>query len=164
VTVSLQRISRVVLVVMINAAVTSCSGSQSPAPSKSAPTPTPASTTSATVAAPAPASPPPPPKTDEQQIRDVLQTEQDAYNTSNWALYRSVVCEHMRQEFSGPGEAAMEQGRQQTGLLDVLVGTITVHGDEASVVVTQHQERGTPPNTGSFRLVREADGWKVCIR
>ena len=154
----LQRISRVVLAVMVSVAVASCSGT--PAPSKSAPPPTPASTTSATVAAPPPA--PPPPPTDEQQIRDVLQTEQDAYNTSNWALYRSVVCEHMRDEFSGSNEAIMDQARQQTGLLDVLIGTITVHGDEASVVVTQHQERGTPPNTGSFRLVREAEGWKVC--
>lgn len=70
----------------------------------------------------------------------------------------------MRAEFSGPNAALIDQQRQQTGLLNVLVGAITINGDEASALVTQHQERGTPPNTGSFRLVREADGWKICIR
>jgi hypothetical protein len=161
--VSLQRISCVALVVLVSVSVASCSSSGSPAPSNSAAPPPSTSATSASVAPPPPPAPPPP-KTDEEQIRDALQTQQDAYNTSNWALYRSVVCEHMRPDFSGPNEAIMDQGRQQTGLIDVLIGSITVHGDEASVVVTQHQERGTPPNTGSFRMVREADGWKMCTR
>jgi hypothetical protein len=161
--VSLQPFSRATLIVVFSVAAAACSHAGAPAPSAS---PSPSAAQSESVAAPiAPPPPaPPPPKTDEQQIRDVIQGEQDAYNTSNWALYRSLVCDHMRAEFSGPNEAIMDNARQQTGLLDVLVGAITVTGDQASAVVTQHQERGTPPNTGSFRLVREADGWKVCVR
>jgi hypothetical protein len=88
---------------------------------------------------------------------------QDAYNTSNWEAYKTHLCPRMRAQFVGPVLVSLQRQRDQTGLLDMLVGTITVNGDEASAVVTQRQERGTPPDTGSFRVERDSEGWKVCV-
>jgi hypothetical protein len=149
----------VVLAVLIGTAVAACSDGGSPA---SKPTATSSTTTQATVAAPQPP-PSPAPKSDEDQVREVIQGMQDAYNTSNWEKYRTLLCPRMREQFVGPVLVSLQRQREQTGLLDTLIGTVTINGDEASAVVTQHQERGTPPDTGSFRLVRDTDGWKACV-
>jgi len=86
-----------------------------------------------------------------------------AYNTSNWDAYKSLLCPHMRDQFVGAALDALQQGRNQTGLLNIIVGTISVRGDTASAVVTQQQEHGQPPDRGSFALVRDSEGWKTCV-
>jgi hypothetical protein len=106
--------------------------------------------------------------TDDGQIRNVIQSLQDAYNTSNWVAFRAQLCVPLAQQFSND---TLQQQRDQDGLLTIAVGTMSLKGETATAVVTPKLEHGTGSGLTKadnaahvliYRLQRGTDGWKIC--
>lgn len=121
---------------------------------------------SATSAASAPATasaapaPSPTPESDEDQVRDTVYAFQDAYNTQNWDAYMQLLCNAMREQFTGPAVDMLKKGRVDNGLTQVISVKATIDGDRATAIMdVQNEVLGR--QTVNLPLVRE-DGWKIC--
>jgi hypothetical protein len=106
------------------------------------------------------AAPAPTPKSDEDQVRDTVFAFQDAYNTENWDAYMQLLCNAMREQFTGAAMDMLKKGRRDNGLTQVISVTAKIDGDRATATIdAQNEVLGR--QTVDLPLIRE-DGWKVC--
>ncbi len=139
--------------VLLAGAACSTSGTPTAEPSGSAP-PSSASSAPATSAAPAP-------PTDEQQVRETVQAFQDAYNTQNWDAYLELMCQPMREKFSGSAMELLKKTRAGQGLTKATVTNVTIHADSATATIDAENEV-LGRRSVQLILARD-DGWKVCM-
>lgn len=122
------------------------------------------SSPSASLAASAPAiasaAPTPAPKSDEDQVRETVYAFQDAYNTQNWDAYMQLLCNAMREQFTGPAVDMLKKGRADNGLVQLISVKATINGDNAMATMDA-QNAVLGRQTIDIPLVRE-DGWKIC--
>ncbi len=137
--------------------VVSCSSGGTPAPQHSS---SPSDSSAASATATASAAPTPAPESDEDQVSDTVHAFQDAYNTQNWDAYMQLLCNAMREQFTGPAVDMLKKGRVDNGLTQVISVKATIDGDRATATMdVQNEVLGR--QTVTLPLVRE-DGWKVC--
>jgi hypothetical protein len=123
-------------------------------------------TSSATAGAPAPSvdnSAPtvtPTPESDEDQVRDAVMAIQDAYNTQNWDAYLQLLCNPMRELFTGPVMDMVKKGRADQGLTQVISVKVKIDGDKATATMDAHNAVMGRQSV-DLPMVRE-DGWKLC--
>jgi hypothetical protein len=115
---------------------------------------------SSPASAPATASAAPTPKSDEDQVRDTVYAFLDAYNTRNWDAYMQLLCNAMREQFTGPAMDMLKKGRADNGLSQIISIKATIDGDRATATIDAQSEV-LGRQTIDLPLVRE-DGWKIC--
>jgi hypothetical protein len=144
---------------------TSTGGQPTAQPATSSPPPSATSTT--TTAAP-PGAPDPGLGDDNAQIRNAIQALQDAYNTSNWAAFKAQLCPSLADQYT---DDYLQQQRDDDGLLTILVGSVALTGDTATVITNPNLEHGTGfalteaktvVHMLIYRMQRQSDGWKIC--
>ncbi len=139
--------------VLLAALVTSCTTSGNPVAEKT-------TSASVTVSATASAAPTPTVKSDEDQVRETVYAFQDAYNTQNWDAYLQLLCNAMREQFTGPAMDMLKKGRVDNGLTQVISVDAKIDGDRATATMDVQNEVLDRQNV-DLPLVRE-DGWKIC--
>lgn len=141
-------------VLVAAALVASCTTSGTPVAEKT----TAASGSSASATAAPPVTPTA--KSDEDQVRDTIYAFQDAFNTQNWDAYMQLLCNAMREQFTGPAMDMLKKGRANQGLTQVISVKVKIDGDEATATMDAQNEVLGRQNV-DVPLVRE-DGWKIC--
>lgn len=99
-------------------------------------------------------------KSDEDQVRDTIYAFQDAFNTRNWDAYMQLLCNAMREQFTGPAMDLVQKARENQGLTEVISVEAKVNGDEATATMDA-QNTVLGRQTIDIPLVHE-DGWKIC--
>ena len=97
-----------------------------------------------------------PAKSDEDQVRDVVDQFEQAWNDENYDTLIDLFCEDMRAdpEFD---RSAMRDVRRTGGELRLKIATLDVDGETATATILN---RGEDPDDIAF--VREGGDWKWC--
>ena len=142
-------------VALAAAVVGSCTTSGTPTAQKSTTSSAGSATSASATAAPEPTA-----KSDEDQVRDTIYAFQDAYNTENWDAYMQLLCNAMREQFTGAAMDMLKKGRKDNGLTQVISVKAKIDGDRATATMDAQNEVLGRQNV-DLPLVRE-DGWKIC--
>jgi len=97
-----------------------------------------------------------PTKSDEEQIKDVVEKFQDAWNASDFDAFKPIVCEDAQQdgEFN---ETDFLDSREGSDDLDLSVTDVDIDGDDATATV---ENENKDPDDITF--AREKGEWKWC--
>jgi outer membrane murein-binding lipoprotein Lpp len=94
-------------------------------------------------------------QSDEDQIRSVVSTFQDAYNRSDVDALREISCKKMQTAFDD------FKARSQNAVLTVK--SVTINGDTAVAAVVEDWGDGSKPRDDTYNLIREDGRWKACV-
>lgn len=96
---------------------------------------------------------------DEEQIRSVIASLEDAYNNSDLDALNAHLCEADRDD---SGEDGFGARNNDDGALDVTVNSIEVNGDTAEVNTTDTYANGDDAEETTATFVRENGEWRAC--
>jgi ketosteroid isomerase-like protein len=102
-----------------------------------------------------------PPISDEDQIRETLNSLAEAYNNADHDSYVNYFCPAERSGLSD--EAELRQDRAETGRIDFDVVAIEVTGDTAKVTATASVENEDEPDTDTLDFVKQDGRWMVLL-
>ncbi len=102
-----------------------------------------------------------PPMSDEDQIRDTLNSLAAAYNNADHDAYVNYFCPAERSGLSD--EAELRQDRADTGRIEFDVVAIDVTGDTAKVTATASVENEDEPDTDTLDFVKQDGRWMVLL-
>jgi hypothetical protein len=98
----------------------------------------------------------------EDQIRTVVQSFIEDYNSSNFSKILELQCK----KYAAGDKAQAQQGptlREETGTMSASVANIHVTGDQATADVTLKSAKAPDqPKTDSWDFVKEDGRWKEC--
>jgi hypothetical protein len=97
-----------------------------------------------------------PPKSDQEQVKDVVKTYQDAWNDSNFDGFKPIACKDWKAD-STFNETDFLDAREGADKLDLTVTSVEIDGDNATATA-EDESRGT----NDIKLVREDGEWKWC--
>ncbi|MHA3024003.1 nuclear transport factor 2 family protein [Mycobacterium sp. BMJ-28] len=90
------------------------------------------------------------------QIAEVVDQFEQAWNAGDYANLRSLMCDEMRGQ-SEFGEDALREARSDSGRLELTITELDVTGDTATSVI---ENQGEDPDDITFQ--REGGAWKWC--
>ena len=93
---------------------------------------------------------------DEQQIKDVVEKFQNAWNDSDFDAFKPIVCKEA-QEDGQFNETDFLDSREGSSKLDLEVTDVQIDGDDATATV---ENEGTDPD--DITMLREDGDWKWC--
>ena len=95
-------------------------------------------------------------QSDEDQLRDVVDQFEQAWNDNDFDALRQLVCADLRSagQFS---TSELREARQIGGRLALTIESVEFGGVTATAVIENH---GAEPD--DIKFVREADDWKWC--
>ncbi|MCV7355270.1 Rv0361 family membrane protein [Mycolicibacterium fluoranthenivorans] len=96
------------------------------------------------------------PQSDEDQITDLVERFEQAWNDRRFGALRDLMCAEMRGQ-SEFDEDALQEARSGSGLLDLAITELAITGDTAEAVI---ENDGDDPDDIAF--VREDDEWTWC--
>ncbi|MBI3225884.1 MAG: hypothetical protein HYZ39_12590 [Mycolicibacterium cosmeticum] len=96
------------------------------------------------------------PQSDEDQIADVVDRFETAWNARKFGELRDLMCAEM-QDQSEFDEDGLREARSSSGRLDLEITELQVTGDSAEAIIDND---GEDPDDIAF--VREGDEWKWC--
>ncbi|GAC1399536.1 MAG: hypothetical protein NVS4B6_22560 [Mycobacterium sp.] len=101
-------------------------------------------------------------KSDEDQIRDVLQAISDAYNRKDVKGAEDNLCAHIRAQWSPQLESVWMTYRLRHGAAEFTVTSVDVTGAAAHVTGTQTYANDGRPHDFTAEMGRAPYGWKMC--
>lgn len=101
-------------------------------------------------------------KSDEDQIRDVLQAISDSYNRKDVKSAEDQLCSHVRSQWSSSLERVWMRYRSRHGPFRFVLHSIHVSGLVADVTGHQTYANDTVPRDFTASMARQRDGWKMC--
>lgn len=96
------------------------------------------------------------PESDEDQITDLVERFEQAWNDRRFGELRDLMCTEMRGQ-SEFDEDALQEARSGSGRLDLAITELAITGDTAEAVI---ENDGDDPDDIAF--LREDDAWKWC--
>jgi hypothetical protein len=91
---------------------------------------------------------------DEDQIRAVQTTIQDAYNRSDVSTLRQNVCQKRQKR--------LDNFKASSDHASLTLKSVTVNGDSAEAKDVEDWGAGNGPHDDTYRFVRENGSWKSC--
>lgn len=101
-------------------------------------------------------------KSDEDQIRDVLQAISDAYNRKDVRSGEMLLCARARAVWNPRLESVWMRFRMQHGTAEFDIKSIDVNGAVARVSGTQTYANDRKPQDFTAEMGRGTGGWKMC--
>ncbi len=95
-------------------------------------------------------------KSDDDQVRDVVDQFEQAWNDEDFDALRQLVCADLRADgqFS---TSELREARRIAGRLALTIESVDFDSDTAAAVIENH---GAEPD--DIKFVREVDDWKWC--
>ncbi|MDT5093863.1 MAG: hypothetical protein QOH60_3226 [Mycobacterium sp.] len=91
---------------------------------------------------------------DEDQIRAVVKTFQDAYNRSDVSTMRQSICQKDQKK--------LDNFKSSSNHASLTVKSVTVTGDTAEAKMIEDWGAGNGPHDDTYHFVREDGSWKSC--
>jgi len=100
---------------------------------------------------------------DEEQIRSVLASEEDAWNKSDFDKFWDITCKSVREsdEFK---KFDFQNSRDGLGHVVITVKSVEINGDKATAHVELNYENTDDSGTHDEEFVKENGEWKECSK
>jgi hypothetical protein len=101
-------------------------------------------------------------RSDQEQIRDVLQAMSGAYNRKDVRGTEDNLCTDLRAQWNPQLEIAWLATRVRQGAAEVTITSVDVRGRAAHVTGTQTYANDAKAHDFTAEMGRAAYGWKMC--